>query len=90
MNISEYMKKHGLTDSMLDELAAPYENASYEPENGTVFPGSHLDVVGKKRVTVIYDAADTRKVSDIAKAKGVRPSDIYRAALNTYLEHASV
>lgn len=85
MNVSEYMKKHGLTDDALDAMAAPYEDGVYSSEEGPVYTGSHLDVVGKRRVTVIYDARDTQRVASIARRKGVRPSDVYRGALEYYL-----
>ena len=86
MNVSDFMKKHALTDEALDELAQHYENADYKSEHGEVYSGSHLDAVGKKRITVIYDARDTQRVASIAKARGVKPSEIYRDALDYYLE----
>lgn len=85
MNVSEYMEKHGLTDAALDAMAAPYERGDYESEAGEVHTGSHLDAVGKRRVTVIYDASVTQKVADIARSRGVKPSEIYRDALDYYL-----
>lgn len=86
MNVDEYMRKRGITDADLDRMAAPYEEGSFEPEpGGRVFSGSHLDAVGKRRVTVVYDAADTQKVARIARSKGVKPSVVYRDALDYYL-----
>ena len=85
MNIKQYMEKHGLTDEALDEIAKPYEEGDFPHEEGTIYTGSHLDRVGKKRVTVIFDAADTLEVSRIAQTRGVKPSDIYRDALKKYL-----
>ncbi len=85
MNVSEYMKKHGLTDATLDEMALPYEQGDYENEIGAVYSGSHLDAVGKRRVTVIYDASATQRVADIARERGVKPSEVYRDALDYYL-----
>lgn len=85
MNVSEYMRKHGLTDADLDAMAAPYESGDYESSVGTVYSGSHLDSVGKRRVTVVYDARDTQRVAAIARARGVKPSEVYRDALDYYL-----
>ena len=86
MNVNEFMAKRGLTDADLDRMAAPYEDASFEPEpGGKVHSGSHLDAVGKRRVTVVYDAADTQKVAGIARRRGVKPSEVYRDALDYYL-----
>lgn len=86
MNVSEFMAKHGISDADLDRMAAPYEDGSFEPEpNGRVLSGSHLDAVGTRRVTVVYDAKDTQKVALIARSKGVKPSSIYRDALDYYL-----
>ena len=85
MNVSEYMKKHGLADEDLDRMAAPYETGDYEGADGKVYTGSHLDSVGKRRVTVIYDAGDTQRVAAIARSRGVKPAVVYRAALDYYL-----
>lgn len=85
MNVAEYMKKHNLTDENLDAVAKPYESGDYQSEDGTVHTGSHLDAVGKRRITVIYDARDTQRVAAIAKSRGVKTSEVYRDALNYYL-----
>ena len=85
MNIDEYMKKHNLTDDRIDAMAMPYEAGVYESASGTVYSGSHLDAVGKRRVTVVYDASKTQRVASLAKAQGVKPSEIYREALDYYL-----
>lgn len=85
MNVNEYMKKHGLTDADLDRMAAPYERGDFELEKGQVFTGSHIDAVGKKRVSIIFNASDTQKVASVAKRKGVKPSEIYREAVAQYL-----
>lgn len=85
MNVSEYMEKHGLTDADLDAMAAPYESGDYESAGGTIYSGSHVDAVGKRRVTVVYDARDTQRVAAIARSRGVKPSEVYRDALDYYL-----
>ncbi|OUP06135.1 NADP oxidoreductase [Collinsella sp. An2] len=85
MNVTEYMRKHGLTDADLDAMAEPYERGDYASGSGDVFTGSHLDAVGKRRVTVIYDARDTQRVAAIARSRGVKTSEIYRDALDYYL-----
>ena len=86
MNVNDFMAKHGITDADLDRMAAPYEDGSFEPEpDGKVFSGSHLDAVGTRRVTVVYDAKDTQRVAMIARSKGVKPSSVYRDALDYYL-----
>lgn len=62
----EYIEKHGVTGADLDRMAAPYEEGSFEPEpDGEVFSGSHLDAVGTRRVTVIYDAKAAQRVAMI-------------------------
>lgn len=85
MDVSEYMKKHGLTDKDLDRMAAPYEKGDYKLSKGKVCRGSHLDATKKTRVTVVYSAQAAQKVKGIAKRKGVNSSDIYRDALDYYL-----
>lgn len=86
MNVNDFMAKHSITDTDLDRMAEPYENGDFEFEpDGKVFSGSHLDAVGKRRVTVVYDAADTQKVEWIARSRGVKPSAVYRDALDYYL-----
>lgn len=88
MNVSEYMERHGLTDADLDRMAAPYESGDWEGSGGTVHIGSHVDAVGKKRVTVVYSASDAQEVVSIARRRGVKPSEIYRDALSEYLGRA--
>ncbi len=86
MSVKDFMEKHGITDADLDRMAAPYENGSFELEpGGEVFSGSHLDAVGTRRVTVVYDAKNTQKVASIARSRGVKPSAVYRDALDYYL-----
>mgnify|MGYP000231617166 CR=1 FL=1 len=81
MNVNDFMAKHGITDADLDRMAAPYEDGSFEPEpDGKVFSGSHLDAVGTRRVTVVYDAKDTQRVAMIARSKGVKPSSVQISA----------
>ena len=46
----------------------------------------HLDAVGTKRVTMIYNSRDVLSVSGIARSRGVKSSEIYRSALRQYLE----
>ena len=42
------MARRGLTDSDLDRMAAPHEEASFKPEpGGKAHSGSHLDEVSK-------------------------------------------
>lgn len=85
MNVSDHMKKHGLTDEALDAMATPYETGDFQHEDLPVYSGSHLDAVGKKRVTVVYDAIDTAQVAAIARNRGVKPSEVYRDAMREYL-----
>lgn len=85
MNVAEYMKKHHLTDEAIDALAKPYESGDYASGDGTVYSGSHLNAVGKRRVTVTYDASNAQRVATIARMRGVKQSEIYRDALDYYL-----
>ena len=85
MDIKELMNKYDITDEDLDKSAQEFENETYEHEDNKVYDGCHLDVLGKKRITVLYDAHVANKVSLVAKAQGVKSSDIYRKAVNTYL-----
>ena len=54
MNVDELAAKYGLTNEWIEESAAAYERGDYPHEDGQVYSGSHLDAVGKKRVTVVY------------------------------------
>lgn len=88
MNVKEYMRKHGLTDADLDRAATPFERGDFPHYDAPVYSGSHLEAVGTKRVTVVYPAAATQKVAAIARQRGVKPSEIYRDALEKYLVNA--
>lgn len=60
MNVNDFMAKHDITDADLERMAAPYEDGGFEPEpDGKVFDGSHLDMIGTRRVTVIHDEKNT-------------------------------
>ena len=85
MDVNDFMRKHGISDADLDRMAEPYESATFEQGSGRVYSGSHLDAVGKRRITVMYDAATAQRVSGLAKARGVKASDVYRDALDYYL-----
>lgn len=80
MDVSAHMKRHGLTDEALGRAASPCEAGDYASESGKVCSGSHVDAVGKRRITVIYDERDAQRVVEIACAKGVKPSEVYRDA----------
>jgi hypothetical protein len=86
----EAMKLCGTSIEDLDRRAEKYENETYENSDGKVYVGSHIDRVGTKRVTVIFDAEDTQQVNAIASNKGVKPSVIYRDALKFFLKNANV
>lgn len=81
----QFRREHGLTEQMLDEIAAPYEQGSFDVEPGPVYTGSHLEAVRTTPVTVSYDRQDTRRAAALAHARGVPVSAIYRAALTRYL-----
>lgn len=85
MDVNGFMRKHRLSDADLDRMAEPYESTTFERGSGKVYRGSHPDAVGKRRITVVYDAAAAQRVSGLAKARGVKASDVYRDALDYYL-----
>ena len=84
----EAMKLCGTSIEELDRRAEEYENETYAPSDGKVYVGSHLDRVGTRRVTVIFDAEDTQQINAIASDRGVKPSVVYRDALKFFLQHA--
>lgn len=86
MNADELAAKYGLTNEWIEKSAAAYERGDYPHEDGQVYSGSHLDAVGKKRVTVVYPCERVQMANRLAKSKGMKPSEVYRAALDEYLE----
>lgn len=86
MNADELAAKYGLTNEWIEESAAAYERGDYPHEDGQVYSGSHLDAVGKKRVTVVYPCEKVQRANRMAQRKGVKSSEIYRAALDEYLD----
>ncbi|MDP9801133.1 hypothetical protein J2S49_001209 [Arcanobacterium wilhelmae] len=90
MNVKDFMEKHGLSDQDLDQMAASYEAGDYPTSGNRVYVGSHLSAVGMKRVTVAYPASDAQEVKEIARARGVSASDIYRTALAHYLAESDI
>ena len=84
--MTSFAKRFNLDDAWIEEQARMFENEEQEVETGgVVHAGSHLDAVGRKRVTVIYPAKETQKVEALARARGCKSSDIYRTALTQYL-----
>ena len=88
MDLNAYMQKHGISDADLDKISAPYERGDWSGTVDEAQRGSHLDAVGKKRITVVYDARDALAAKNIARDRGVTPSEIYREALKSYLATA--
>lgn len=86
MDANGFMERNGLTEEAVEWIARDLEDGDVDVE-GAPGPrsGSHLDAVGKRRVTVVYDAAATQRVAAIARARGVTPSAVYREALAAYL-----
>lgn len=77
---------HRASGEWIEKSAAAYERGDYPHEDGQVYSGSHLDAVGKKRVTVVYPCERVQMANRLAKSKGMKPSEVYRAALDEYLE----
>ncbi len=86
MDAKQQEAKYGLSSDLIERSAAQYESGDYPHCSNPVHTGSHMDAVGKKRVTVVYSAEDVQKVSRIAKSRGVKPSDVYRAAMRQFLD----
>lgn len=82
---AEARKKLNLTPEQIEKMAKPYEEGTYTHEEGSLFIGSHLDAVEKKRISVVFDAKDTQQVNKLAEIQGVTPSVIYRQAVRFYL-----
>ena len=85
MDADELCAKYGLDADTLERSAEAYERGDWDGGGGPVRTGSHLNAVGTRRITVVYDSADTQAVEAIARAEGVKPSDVYRSALADYL-----
>ena len=85
MNERELIQKYDITEDQIERSAETYEIGDYPHEDGPIYVGSHVDAVGKKRITVVFDASTTQRVNALAARRGVNPSDIYRDAVKTYL-----
>ena len=85
MDADELCAKYGLDADELERSAESYERGDWDGGGGPVRTGSHLNAVGTRRITVVYDSADTQAVEAIARAEGIKPSDVYRNALADYL-----
>ena len=86
----EARRKLNLTPEQIDAMAKPYEEGTYKHEEGPIFTGSHVEQVGKKRISVVLDAKDTQQVNRLAKNKGVKPSSVYQEAVKFYLSKQPV
>ena len=83
--VEDAMKIFNVTEEDLDAKAKPYEDETFAIEGNNIVVGSHLDHVGKKSITVIYDAQDAQQINQIGEEDGVKPSQIYREALKLFL-----
>ena len=85
MDAEKLCEKYGVDADAIEKSAGAYERGGWQGGGGPVRTGSHLNAVGTRRVTVVYDSADTQAVEAIARAEGCTPSDVYRTALADYL-----
>lgn len=85
MDAEELCSKYGVDADAIERSAEAYERGDWDGGGAPVRTGSHLNAVGTRRVTVVYNSADTQMVEEIARAEGCKPSDVYRAALADYL-----
>lgn len=77
----------GMTAEELDALGEAYENDEVTFSSADeVRDGSPLDYIGSKRETFVVDAVDYRRAKIAAQMQGCTKSDVYRAALRTYLD----
>jgi hypothetical protein len=86
MSTKDLAKKYGVSEEWIEHSASEYESGSSPHYSTTINTGSHLDAVGTKRVTVIYNSEDVMSVNVIARSRGVKSSEIYRVALRQYLD----
>lgn len=86
MDAKQLEAKYGLSSEFIERSAAQYESGNYPHCGNPIHTGSHLDAVGKKRVTVVYSAEDVQRVQSIAKSRGVKVSDVYRDAMRQFLD----
>lgn len=52
------MGEFELSDADLEQRAQEYETENWSLGHERIYTGSHSDVVGRKRITVIYPAED--------------------------------
>lgn len=52
------MGEFELSDADLEQRAQEYETENWSLGHERIYTGSHYDVVGRKRITVIYPAED--------------------------------
>jgi hypothetical protein len=86
MDTADLAKKYGVTDEWIEQSAAKYESGDYESCPTPVHTGSHLDAVGTRRVTVIYNSKDVMRINSIAQSRGCKSSEVYRTAVRQYLD----
>lgn len=79
----------GMTAEELDALGAAYDGDRVDLSDvEEVLDGSPLDYIGSKRETFVLDARQFKRVKMLAKERGCTKSDIYRKAVQAYLDSA--
>lgn len=77
----------GMTAEELDALGDAYDEDRVEFfDVEEVLDGSPLDYIGSKRETFVLDAQQFKRVKLLAKKRGCTKSDIYRKAVQAYLD----
>ena len=77
----------GMTAEELDALGDAYDEGRVDfSDVEEVLDGSPLDYIGSKRETFILDAQQFKRVKLLAKKQGCTKSDIYRKAVQAYLD----
>ena len=74
----------------MNRIADEFEEDSFAHEDNPVYAGSHYQLVNNdnQSVTVVYETRDVMQVNNVARSKGISPSELYRAALHQYLQTA--
>jgi hypothetical protein len=77
----------GMTAEELDALGCAYDEDCVDfTDVEEVLDGSPLDYIGSKRETFVLDARQFKRVKLLAKERGCTKSDIYRKAVQAYLD----
>ena len=87
----EILEKFGVSEEWIERSAETYESGTFSPSSpdSPIFYGSPAALrKGERYVAVSYGSDEISRIDALARERGVAPDDIYRLAVDRFLQTA--